>query len=354
MAGGLGSRLAPLTTVLPKPLMPLSDRPIIDVLIRQLVRDRVDQIDISVGHLGGLIEAWVNHDADYGVPIGFLYENEPLGTAGALRTVPDPGGTFLAMNGDILTDMRFGDLSAHHEASGAVATMAVKRREVKIEYGVVHTDGDGNVARLEEKPTLDYTVSMGIYAFDPRIIDLIEPGERIDFPDLLLRAIGRATSSARTRSTGTGATSATATTMKRPCATSRPTRPGSPAPQHRQQVCADVRPVEPRAHGRAVQAAQGEHQRLPDAAAHAQQVRVRPVQVDLALDAEPVRGGQAHVEARGSSPRDCAARGAPDRPWPGSCPGGRCSSGRRSRACLPAPGTPGDARRPRRGRRSAR
>jgi NDP-sugar pyrophosphorylase family protein len=189
MAGGLGSRLAPLTTVLPKPLMPLSDRPIIDVLIRQLVRDRVNQIDISVGHLGGLIEAWVTHEADWGVPIGFLYEDEPLGTAGALKTVPDPGGTFLAMNGDILTDLRFGELAAHHDASGAVATMAVKQRQVKVEYGVVHTDGSGNVARLEEKPTLDYTVSMGIYAFDPRIIDLIDPGERVDFPDLLLRAI---------------------------------------------------------------------------------------------------------------------------------------------------------------------
>lgn len=189
MAGGLGSRLAPLTTVLPKPLMPLSDRPIIDVLIRQLVRDGVAQIDVSVGHLGGLIEAWVSHDADYGVPIGFLYEKEPLGTAGALRNVPDPGGTFLAMNGDILTDMSFADLVSHHEASGAVATMAVKRREVKIEYGVVHTDAAGNIERLEEKPTLDYTVSMGIYAFDPRIIGYIEPDERVDFPDLLLRAI---------------------------------------------------------------------------------------------------------------------------------------------------------------------
>jgi NDP-sugar pyrophosphorylase family protein len=191
MAGGRGSRLAPLTTVLPKPLMPLSDRPIIDVLIRQLVRDRVDQIDISVGHLGGLIEAWVNHDANYGVPIGFLYEKEPLGTAGALRTLPDPGGTFLAMNGDILTDIRFNDLVGHHAASGAIATMAVKRREVAIEYGVVHTDAGGNVARLEEKPTLEYTVSMGIYAFKPRIIELIEPGERVDFPDLLERAMDR-------------------------------------------------------------------------------------------------------------------------------------------------------------------
>jgi NDP-sugar pyrophosphorylase family protein len=191
MAGGRGSRLAPLTTVLPKPLMPLGDRPIIDVLIRQLVGAHVSQIDISVGHLGGLIEAWVRHEAGYGVPIGFLYEDAPLGTAGALRNVPDPGGTFLAMNGDILTDLRFRDLVEAHEGSGAVATMAVKRRDVHIEYGVVHTDVEGRIMNLEEKPTLRYTVSMGVYAFNPRIIDLIGEEERIDFPDLLLRAIGR-------------------------------------------------------------------------------------------------------------------------------------------------------------------
>jgi NDP-sugar pyrophosphorylase family protein len=191
MAGGRGSRLAPLTTVLPKPLMPLSDRPILDVLLRQLVRDGVRDIAISVGHLGGIIEAWVRNEADFGVPIGFLYEDTPLGTAGALRNVPDPDGTFLAMNGDILTDLKFADLVRHHEASGAIATMAVNRREVAIEYGVVHTDTVGNIARLEEKPRLTYTVSMGIYAFDPAIIELIGAGERVDFPDLLTRAIDR-------------------------------------------------------------------------------------------------------------------------------------------------------------------
>jgi NDP-sugar pyrophosphorylase family protein len=190
MAGGLGSRLAPLTTVLPKPLMPLVDRPIVDVILRQLVRDGVERVTISVGHLGGLIESWINHDADYGVPIDFVYEKEPLGTAGALRNLGDVDGTFLAMNGDILTTLSFADLARAHEESGTAATMAVKDREVGIEYGVVHTDERGRIERLEEKPTLTYTVSMGVYAFDPRIIELIEPGERVDFPNLLLRAIG--------------------------------------------------------------------------------------------------------------------------------------------------------------------
>lgn len=189
MAGGLGSRLAPLTTVLPKPLMPLTDRPIVDVVLRQLVAAGVKDITVSVGHLGGLIESWIRHDDDYGVPIEFLYEAEPLGTAGALGNLERPQGTFLAMNGDILTTLDFADLARAHETSGAIATMAVKERTVAVEYGVVHASAEGHVERLEEKPVLSYTISMGVYAFDPRIIDLIGPGERVDFPDLLLRAI---------------------------------------------------------------------------------------------------------------------------------------------------------------------
>ncbi len=189
MAGGVGSRLGPLTTVLPKPLMPLTDRPIIDVVLRQLQAAGAEHISISVGHLGGLIETWVSHESGYDVPIAFVYETSPLGTAGALKNVESPQGTFLAMNGDILTTLPFQDLVTAHEGSGAVATVAVKIRDVPVDYGVVHTDAAGHVTRLEEKPVLTYTVSMGIYAFDPRIIDLIEPGERIDFPDLLLRAL---------------------------------------------------------------------------------------------------------------------------------------------------------------------
>jgi NDP-mannose synthase len=189
MAGGRGTRLAPYTTVLPKPLMPLSDRPIIDVILRQLVRGDVDAVKISVGHLGGLIESWIRHEANYGVPISFHYEEELLGTAGALGNIEPPDGTFLAMNGDILTTLSFGDLVHHHSRAGAIATMAVKERTVPVEYGVVHADESGLVERLEEKPKLRYPVSMGVYAFEPAIREYIRPGERIDFPDLLLRVI---------------------------------------------------------------------------------------------------------------------------------------------------------------------
>jgi NDP-sugar pyrophosphorylase family protein len=193
MAGGRGSRLAPYTTVLPKPLMPLTDRPVIDVVLRQLVRAGVEGIIISVGHLGSLIESWVRSEADYGVPVSFVYEDEPLGTAGALGKMVAPEGTFLALNGDILTTLSFAELTDFHRSSGAIATMAVKERIVDVEYGVVHTDEGGSVIGLDEKPRLPYTVSMGVYAFEPAIVEHIQPGERVDFPDLLLRAIAAGT-----------------------------------------------------------------------------------------------------------------------------------------------------------------
>jgi len=187
MAGGRGTRLAPYTAVLPKPLMPLGDRPIVDVLLRQLVAAGAEHVSISVGHLGGVIESWVRSER-YDVPISFLYESEPLGTAGALRNA-EIDDTFVAMNGDVLTTLPFAELLARHRGSGAVATVAVTERTTQVEYGVVHVDGAGAVARLEEKPRLRYTVSMGVYAFEPRIVELIDPGERVDFPDLLGRAM---------------------------------------------------------------------------------------------------------------------------------------------------------------------
>jgi NDP-sugar pyrophosphorylase family protein len=189
MAGGLGTRLAPYTSVLPKPLMPLTDRPIIDVILRQLARAEIEHVTISVGHLGGLIESWVRHTGDYGVPIDFHYESEPLGTAGALGAIPGLEGTFLAMNGDILTTLDFQDLAREHASTASAAIVAVKERVVDIDYGVVHVDENRHIVRLEEKPRISFNVSMGVYAFDARIRGLIEPGERIDFPDLLLRAI---------------------------------------------------------------------------------------------------------------------------------------------------------------------
>lgn len=189
MAGGRGSRLAPLTTVLPKPLMPLGDRPILDVLIRQLMAAGVGRITICVAQVSALIESWVNHQPSYAVPIDFVYEDDPLGTAGALGMIDRPEDVFLALNGDVLTTVDFNALRERTQGSDAITTMAVHERTIDIAYGVVHAHEDGSVARLEEKPSIRYTVSMGVYAMLPEICDLIQPGERIDFPDLLGRAI---------------------------------------------------------------------------------------------------------------------------------------------------------------------
>jgi NDP-sugar pyrophosphorylase family protein len=189
MAGGKGTRLAPYTTVLPKPLMPLHDRPIIDVILRQLVAAGIEAVNISVGHLGSLIEAWVRHAGDYGVPISFVYEDAPLGTAGALKQAAPLNGTFIALNGDILTTLSFSALAEAHTRSGAIATVAVNERQVNIEYGVVRSDSSQRLIGLDEKPTIHYTVSMGVYAYAARIAEYIEVGERIDFPDLLLRVL---------------------------------------------------------------------------------------------------------------------------------------------------------------------
>ncbi len=189
MAGGRGSRLAPLTTVLPKPLMPLGERPILDVLIRQLMAAGVGRITICVARVNALIESWVKHQPSYAVPIDFIYEDEPLGTAGALGVIDRPQDIFLALNGDVLTTVDFNALRERTQNGDAIATMAVHQRTVDIAYGVVHAREDGTVARLEEKPSIRYTVSMGVYAMRPEICDLIGPGERIDFPDLLSRAI---------------------------------------------------------------------------------------------------------------------------------------------------------------------
>jgi len=190
MAGGQGSRLAPYTTVLPKPLMPLIDRPIIDVVLRQLDRAGIDEAIISVGHLGSLIEAWVQSNREYGVPITFVYEDEPLGTAGALGNLGSQNGPFFALNGDILTTLSFSALADYHRRSEAVATMAVKERTFDIDYGVVHRARDGSVVAVEEKPRIGYLVSAGVYVFEPAIAEMIGRGERIDFPDLLQRAVG--------------------------------------------------------------------------------------------------------------------------------------------------------------------
>ncbi|NOY99957.1 MAG: NTP transferase domain-containing protein [Chloroflexi bacterium] len=189
LAGGKGTRLAPYTHILPKPLMPIGDMPIMELLLWQMQRAGVDDIVLTVGHLAELLRTFFKNGEKWGVHISYSYEDDPLGTAGPLSLIDGLDETFLVTNGDVMTTLDLGELLAFHKAQGGAATIAVHERQVKINLGVVQLDGGNIIAGYIEKPTYDYTVSMGIYVFEPRVLQYIPYNEYLDFPDLVLKLI---------------------------------------------------------------------------------------------------------------------------------------------------------------------
>ena len=195
LAGGLGTRLRPYTAVLPKPLMPVGDRPILDIVMRQLRRHGIERVTIATGHLAELIEAFFGDGSAYDLAVDYHREREALGTVGALALIDglaEGDEPFLVMNGDVLTDLDHRELVRRHRASEAAATIAVTTRTIQVSLGVMHFEDADDPARVTdylEKPTLDYEASMGVYCFSPRALGYIEPGERLDFPDLVLRLV---------------------------------------------------------------------------------------------------------------------------------------------------------------------
>lgn len=189
MAGGKGTRLLPYTKVIPKPLMPIGDMPILEVLVHQVKRAGVDEIILSVGHLASLLHAFFQDGEQLGTHIKYAYEETPLGTVGALRSISGLDETFLVMNGDVLTDMDFADLLSFHRQSGAVVTIAMYNRAVKIDLGVIQFKDDHRVIGYIEKPSYDFHVSMGVYVFEPAALKYIPENSYYDFPTLVLRLI---------------------------------------------------------------------------------------------------------------------------------------------------------------------
>jgi NDP-mannose synthase len=185
LAGGKGSRMRPYTLVLPKPLVPVGDRPILELILRQLASEGFRRVDLCVGHLGSLIQTYFAEKANVpeGLSLAYHWEDEPLGTAGALRQIDDLAEPFLAMNGDILTDLSYGELMRAHMASDAALTIASYQRDHQVSLGVIEHDG-GVVTDYIEKPTMRYEVSMGIYAYSPRVLEHI-PAGHFDFPDVV-------------------------------------------------------------------------------------------------------------------------------------------------------------------------
>ncbi|MHA2427034.1 MAG: nucleotidyltransferase family protein [Candidatus Hermodarchaeia archaeon] len=186
LAGGKGTRLLPYTTVIPKPLMPVGDRPILEIIIRQLKKYGFSRVTMAVGYLAELIEAYFNNGNKYGIEIDYSRENEPLGTIGSLSLVDGLDTTFLVMNGDILTNLDYLKLVDFHKRNQAVATIATYNKEVKIDLGILEMDEGFRLKQYIEKPALKYDVSMGIYVFEPEILEFIEPNGYLDFPDLVL------------------------------------------------------------------------------------------------------------------------------------------------------------------------
>jgi NDP-mannose synthase len=190
LAGGKGTRLVPYTKILPKPLMPVGDMPILEILIRQLREEGVDEVILTVGHMAGLLRAFFGDGEQFGISIRYSYEEHPLGTAGPLALVEGLNDTFVVTNGDVLTTLHIGDLYRFHKENQAIATIAMHRRKVKIDLGVILCNGGPDVVGYIEKPTYDYSVSMGIYIFEPKVLDYIPSGEFLDFPNLVHKLLG--------------------------------------------------------------------------------------------------------------------------------------------------------------------
>ncbi|MES2935545.1 MAG: sugar phosphate nucleotidyltransferase [Pseudomonadota bacterium] len=185
LAGGRGTRLAPYTLILPKPLMPLGDKPILDLITRQLQRHGITDITLAVGYLAELLMSYFGNGQRFGVQMAYSREEEPLGTAGPLSLIPDLTERFLVMNGDVLTTLDFGAMLARHVTSGALCTVAVHRRQIGIDLGVVEYDAEFQLTSYIEKPIHHYQASMGIYIFEPRVLDFIPANQHLDLPDLM-------------------------------------------------------------------------------------------------------------------------------------------------------------------------
>lgn len=189
LAGGQGTRLRPYTVVLPKPLMPIGEFPILEVIIRQLAGYGFDHITIAVNHQAEIIKAFCQGGSKWGIRIDYSLEDKPLGTMGPLRLIHNLPEHFLVMNGDILTDLDFGQLFDTHVNSGALFTISAVQREQIVDYGVLSSDGNGLLIGFQEKPRSRYEVSMGAYVLSARVLRYIPQDVAYGFDQLMLDLI---------------------------------------------------------------------------------------------------------------------------------------------------------------------
>jgi len=190
-SGGKGTRLRPYTMVLPKPLMPVGSKPVLELLLRWLRRSGTQEAYITTGYLGHLIRSYCGDGRQWDLRITYTEEPEPLGTLGALSLLrQELNSTFLVINGDVLTDLNLHAFAAIHRQHGGPLTIATSRRSINIDFGIIE-DNAGRVARFKEKPTLTHVVSTGIYCMEPEILEYIPDGVPFGFDDLMFCLLDR-------------------------------------------------------------------------------------------------------------------------------------------------------------------
>jgi len=189
LSGGKGTRLAPYTKILPKPLMPIGDMPILEIIIHQMRHARVNEVILAVGHKKEMFQAYFQDGSQFGIKVNYSFERQPLGTAGPLALISGLDDTFLVTNGDVLTTLEFQKIILNHKKTHAAATIAMHARNVKIDLGVLELNNANEIIDYIEKPTYNFHVSMGVYVFDPLVLRYIPQNQYYDFPELIRKLI---------------------------------------------------------------------------------------------------------------------------------------------------------------------
>ena len=187
LAGGKGTRLKPYTALIPKPLVPVGEKAILEILIENLKKYGIMDITICLNHLAEIIMAYFGNGKKYGVKISYTIEDKPLSTIAPLKLIPRLPENFFVMNGDLLTDINFNDLFDYHISNKSIATVATYKRKVKIDFGVIEVCNKKNIAtKFFEKPEYDFNVSMGVYVFNKKIMNYVPDNKSFGFDDLML------------------------------------------------------------------------------------------------------------------------------------------------------------------------
>ena len=190
LAGGKGTRLYPYTSLIPKPLVPVGDKAILEIVLLQLKENGIRKIDIAVNHLSHLIMAYFGDGSRMGLEITYHLEDKPLGTVGPLHKIK-PKDDFIVMNGDTLTDISYLDLLNRHREKKSLTTISTFNRQQNIDFGVLSVNKESSIVSFTEKPVYDFEVSMGIYAMNEEIIKYIPQDKFYGFDDLVIDLIDR-------------------------------------------------------------------------------------------------------------------------------------------------------------------